>query len=138
MKLRKILYAASFCLLIFSALTLDRLFPSSGSSAQVLQVTNPTGAQKTAAAPDWRQKVDGRVLSALAAGQTEFLIYLKQRADLSGARSLATKEEKGRYVYERLTAAAQATQPNVLRTLARVGARHQSFWSRTRFGPEAM
>ncbi|MBA3241632.1 MAG: S8 family serine peptidase, partial [Acidobacteria bacterium] len=128
MKLRKILYAASFCLLIFSALTLDRLFSSSGSSAQVLQVNNPTGAQKTNAASDWQQKVDGRVLSALAAGQTEFLIYLKQRADLSGARDLATKEEKGRYVYERLTAAAQATQPNVLRKLAQLGARHQSFW----------
>jgi serine protease AprX len=124
MKYRKILGAASCCLLALSALTLDGFVPSSGSSAQSL-----TGQVATGPQTDWRSKVDARVISALAsAPQAEFLIYLKQQADLSGSKTLATKEQKGRHVYERLTATAQATQPNVKRVLDQFGAQYRAFW----------
>ncbi|HEV2826049.1 MAG TPA: S8 family serine peptidase [Pyrinomonadaceae bacterium] len=76
----------------------------------------------------WEDKVDPKVLSAASTGQAEFLIYLNSQADLSGAQSLSTKEEKGQFVYDRLTATALATQPAVQHTLDLFGATSQSFW----------
>lgn len=76
---------------------------------------------------DWQAKVAPALLRQAALGQTEVLIYMPA-ADLSGAASLRTKEEKGRYVFERLTAAAAATQPPVVQRLKSLGVEHQSFW----------
>lgn len=76
----------------------------------------------------WEDKVDAKVLNAISTGQTEFLIYMNSQADLSGADSLKTKEEKGRFVFNQLTATADATQPAVLHTLGQYGAPFQSFW----------
>lgn len=111
------------------ALTLQAFVPFA-ASAQELQ-TNAPGAQTNVVAVstvDWRSKVDARVLEALAAGEVEFLVYMKQQADLSGAKSLQTKREKGQYVYEKLTATASATQVNVRRTLDQNGATYRAFW----------
>lgn len=85
-------------------------------------------APPPASAPDWRAKVDATILTAAAAGDTDFLIYMKEQADLSGAGALRTKNEKGQYVYERLTATAQATQANVKQTLSQLGAQYKTFW----------
>jgi serine protease AprX len=79
-------------------------------------------------AADWRGKVDPGVLAKAAAGPTEFFVYLSRQADLSGAASLRTKEEKGRHVYEQLTATARATQGPVTRALALLGVEHKTFW----------
>ena len=81
-----------------------------------------------AATGDWRDKVDARVLAAVTAGESEFVIYMKEQADLSGSSALKTKEEKGQYVYERLTTAAQSTQGPVKQTLTQLGAQHNGFW----------
>ena len=81
-----------------------------------------------ASASEWQAKVNPTVLSAAALGETEFLIYMKQQADLSGSSALQTKEEKGQYVYQQLTTTAQATQINVKQTLSQLGAPHRSFW----------
>ncbi len=59
---------------------------------------------------------------------TEFLVFLDEQADLSGARHLTTKEARGRYVFERLAATAAATQPPVVAELARFGVRFHRFW----------
>ncbi len=122
MKQGKTFRATLLGLLIFSVLGLS-----------MLTSTPPTGAQigvlpPGATAVRWQDKVDARVFNALSAGQAEFFIYMKQQADLSGAAALSTKEEKGRYVYERLTATARATQPKVRRTLEQLGAKYQAFW----------
>jgi serine protease AprX len=77
---------------------------------------------------DWRSKVDASVLQAAQADDAEFIVYLHRQADLSGAGSLATKEAKGRYVYERLTSTARETQGPVLAALDAHGASHRSFW----------
>jgi subtilisin family serine protease len=79
-------------------------------------------------APDWRGKVDPTVLTAAADDPVEFIVYLRQQADLTGATSLPTKADKGRYVYERLTAVARETQSGVIAELNRLGARHRAFW----------
>ena len=85
----------------------------------------PSGAAQL---QGWDSKVDRSVLNAASTGQAEFLIYMNSQADLSGAYALKTKEEKGRYVYEQLTATAALTQSGVLQTLQNFGAAHQSFW----------
>lgn len=52
----------------------------------------------TAGRPDagWRGKVDPQVLDAVQHQQTEFLVFLEEKADLGPAAGLSTKEEKGR------------------------------------------
>ncbi|MBC8030759.1 MAG: S8 family serine peptidase [Pyrinomonadaceae bacterium] len=120
MKSQKRIRIKLFCLLVVAGLVLIAFTSSPRSGAQV-------GLGK-AAAPDWRTKVDARVLESVALGQTEFLIYMKQQADLSGAKTLATKNEKGSYVYQRLTANAASTQVNVKQALAQRGAQYKSFW----------
>lgn len=76
----------------------------------------------------WRAKVDPEVLTAAESGETEFIIYLSPTADLSGAKSLRTKAEKGKYVFEKLKNTAEATQPAVRQTLSSRGAEYRSFW----------
>jgi len=94
------------------------------SISAVSLLINPSSAQ----IQSWQDKVDPNVLTAATAGQTEFLVYMNSQADLSGADAMPTKEEKGQYVYQKLTETAQATQPAVLHTLGSFGVAHQSFW----------
>lgn len=83
----------------------------------------------TAQAETWSQKVDPWVMATAAGGsETEFLVYLAEQADLSGAKQLATKQEKGAYVYGQLTALAARTQPPLLSNLSALGLVHRSFW----------
>ena len=88
----------------------------------------PPSNANAVSASSWQTKVDATVLSAAGLAETEFLIYMKQQADLSGSSALQTKEEKGQYVYQQLTTTAQTTQANVKQTLTQLGAPFQSFW----------
>lgn len=84
---------------------------------------------RTADAVAWQVDVDPWVLqTADANGQTEFLVFLTEQADLSGADSLTTKVEKGIYVYERLTETAARTQPAVTAALDSFGVEYRPFW----------
>jgi serine protease AprX len=112
------------------------LFSSAGVSLALLSLaastprtngTSPT-ANSGQVVADYRGKVDPAVLASAALGQTEIIIYLNPVADLSGAASLPTKEEKGRYVFEKLAAAAEAAQPPVRQTLNQLGVEYQAFW----------
>ncbi len=87
----------------------------------------------------WRQKVDPWVLEKAAAeGSVELLLVLDRQADLRSALGLHGKEAKGRYVYEKLRAMAEATQPLVIAELERRGLPYQRFfvvnmiWTRAR------
>jgi subtilisin family serine protease len=63
-------------------------------------------------------KIAPWVLERTANGkQAEFLVVLADRADLKGAKRLATKEEKGRYVRDALWNKAQRTQAPLLQWL---------------------
>lgn len=81
-----------------------------------------------ASAGDWTTKVDGSVLQAATSGTTEFLAYMDERPDLSGAAALGTKAEKGRHVYEVLTTTAARSQAGLLSHLAMLGASHRPYW----------
>jgi serine protease AprX len=86
-------------------------------------------AYLTVAAPgDWQAKVDARVLAAATTGETEFLIYMKEQADLGASAELKTKEAKGQFVYEQLTATAQKTQVGVKQLLTQLGVPFNAFW----------
>ncbi|MCL4266822.1 MAG: S8 family serine peptidase [Anaerolineae bacterium] len=85
----------------------------------------------------WQAKVDPWVLQtadpALAGPdgqlpQTEFLVYLTEQGDVSTAANLATKEQKGQYVYDTLTAVANRTQPAVITHLDTLGVSYRPFW----------
>jgi serine protease AprX len=61
--------------------------------------------------------------------QAEFMVVLTDQADLSGAAALATKAEKGRYVYDTLRNKSQTTQGPILQWLRERGIEHRSFYS---------
>jgi subtilisin family serine protease len=74
-------------------------------------------------------KVAPWVIQHTANGQNaEFFVVLADQADLSGAIKLATKAEKGRYVYKELKSKSQATQEPVLQWLQERGIEHHSFY----------
>ena len=87
-----------------------------------------SGHNRLGPSADWRSKVAPAVLTNAALGETEFIIYMAQQADLTGAAALATKNEKGIYVHQRLTSVAEATQPPVRFLLTQLGATYKSFW----------
>ncbi len=63
-------------------------------------------------AVEWTEKVDPWVLDQLdAQDEAEFLVFLRDQADVSGAAELGTKAERGKYVFERLAAAAARARP---------------------------
>ena len=74
-------------------------------------------------------KIAPWVLEHTANGQrAEFIVVLTDQADLSGAAALATKSEKGRYVYDALRNKSQATQQTILEWLRERGIAHRSFY----------
>jgi serine protease AprX len=83
----------------------------------------------TALADAWQSKVDPWVLETAAEqGETEFLVFLAEQADVSGAAALHTKLEKGQYVYERLTEVANQTQLPVRAALDSLGVEYRPYW----------
>ena len=60
--------------------------------------------------------------------QAEFLVVLRDQADLSGAENLPTKAEKGRFVFQTLFNKAQTTQGPILQWLRERGLEHRSFY----------
>jgi serine protease AprX len=73
---------------------------------------NLTNAQTV---KSWTDKVDSPVLEkALRGGNSDFIVLLKEQADVSGARLIRGKAEKGTYVYNRLQKKAQETQARII------------------------
>jgi len=64
--------------------------------------------------PSVLDKIAPWVLEYTASGKSEFLVVLKDQADLSSAHALPTKVEKGRYVYKTLWDKAQSAQKPIL------------------------
>ena len=86
-----------------------------------------------AAAPAWQSRVDPWVLKESASGPAEFLVFLAEQADLSGAEFLPTKAARGAYVYRQLSQTAARTQPALLQALRQAqaadpGVEYQSLW----------
>jgi serine protease AprX len=89
------------------------------------------GSAAAAQAPSplaWPQKVDSWVLTEAADGPAEFLVFLTEQANLSGAELVVTQPHKGRFVFERLRATADRTQGPLLALLKARGVEHRPFW----------
>lgn len=90
------------------------------------------GTIQAARVSTWSSKVDSAVLRAgsdAPASEIDFIVVLAEQADLSGAAKLASKVEKAKFVYERLTSVAERSQPAVTRALAKQGLAYQPFWA---------
>jgi len=86
-------------------------------------------ALAAAGSPSYQAEVHPRVWQALAdEGEADILVVLRAQADLGGAAALASKEAKGRYVYERLWAVAQQTQRGLRALLDAQQASYRSFY----------
>lgn len=79
-------------------------------------------------APDWQRKVDLRVLQNAASGQSEFLVFLSEQANVSEAATLTTKFAKGAHVFRRLQEVSKRTQSPIHKELRSRGLAYRSFW----------
>lgn len=61
-------------------------------------------------------------------GRNEFWIVFHEQADVSGAKQLRTKEEKGQFVFDKLTQTAAATQAPFISLLDSKNVKYQAFW----------
>ena len=87
------------------------------------------GAARATATAAWAAKTDPALLAAPADGATaEFLVVLDAQADLSGAARLSDKVDRGRAVYEALTAVATRTQAPLRALLDARGATYRAYW----------
>jgi hypothetical protein len=74
-------------------------------------------------------KVENLVLEEITAnGQTDFFIWMTDKADLSPASQLHTKLEKGIFVYTALRETAERSQKDLRRYLDAQGVRYEAFY----------
>ena len=62
-------------------------------------------------------------------GATDFWLRFGETADLTHARAITSWSERGEYVYETLTATADATQAQAIAELERSGTEYTSYWA---------
>jgi hypothetical protein len=78
---------------------------------------------------DGLDKVEPLVLEQIGTdGQTDFFVWLAEKADLSPAYQLRTKAEKGRFVFETLVATAERTQGKLRHALDEAGVTYEAFY----------
>ena len=101
---------------------------SSGALLATLSIAT-TPANNNALSSAALSKIAPWVLDHTAnAEPAEFLIVLSDQADLRGAATLKTRQEKGRYVRETLWNKAQATQAPLLQWLSARNIEHRSYY----------
>lgn len=96
-----------------------------------ISISSSLPAESTGRAASWQEKIDERVLrGALLSqnGEIEFLVYMREQADLSDSHLFNNKEEKGDFVFSRLTETAQTTQASLLMELAGWEVDHHPYW----------
>ncbi len=79
---------------------------------------------------NWRSKIDPTLweLAQKPDSAVEFLIIMQKQADISAAKQLRKKEEKGKYVFETLSAFAEKDQRNIRDVLRPLDVPFRSFW----------
>lgn len=113
---------------LFAALA-AALFAASAGAAPPSAGSPVAGSPGAGSPAAWEDKVDPWVLdSARERGETEFLLFLAEQADLTRAARLAGKEAKGRYVVERLRETAARSQAPILEQLEARRLSYRPFW----------
>lgn len=76
---------------------------------------------------EWRYKVEPTVLHQINTQVTDYIVVFGEQADLSEAARLKTKAEKGKFVYQKLSEVAAATQKNVKTILEQSNIKHETW-----------
>jgi serine protease AprX len=76
----------------------------------------------------WLNKVDPVLLEKTGDGPVDFIVLLEDQADVTDARNLKTKEEKGQFVFAQLQRTAAETQPALWALIEEAEAPYRSFW----------
>ncbi|MBK7872064.1 MAG: S8 family serine peptidase [Saprospiraceae bacterium] len=88
-------------------------------------VFNIANAQQNA----WKNKVDASVLAKAEQGESiDFIVVMQEQADVSVAKNLKTKEEKGRFVFNTLEKFSQRSQKPILDLLTNAKASFHAFY----------
>lgn len=74
------------------------------------------------------EKAKPDLLTAFQNGRNEFWIMLHEQADVSGSKLLSNKDEKGEFVFSKLTETASRTQAALLPLLKSRATSFQQFW----------
>jgi hypothetical protein len=103
-----------------------RVFEANAPAPQALAL--PKGAA-TVALPQAAARVDPQLRAELAdGGETEFIAFLADQADLSAAYAIADWRARGEYVYRTLRDHAEATQGELRAALDASGASYTPLW----------
>lgn len=73
-------------------------------------------------------KIDPGVLHSARQGETEFLVYLKEQADLRAAHGITDLQQRRVYVYQTLSSLAERTQAPLRAELNQLGADYRPYW----------
>jgi len=107
----------------------ERLFKSKVFMHRLLFFVVFSLGALTVAAQSGIEKIDSSLLKKIEVGASaEFLVILREQADVRNASRFWRKEDKGRYVYETLLETAERTQGPVRDVLRQAAAPMQSFW----------
>lgn len=109
------------CALLFAA----AIAAGIGAIASSRAVDGPKSSAQLAAEKKIAPWVNARTQDGQ---QAEFIVVLKDQADLSGAALLKTKAEKGRFVRDALWNKSQATQGPILQMIAARGLDYRAFY----------
>ncbi len=113
-----------FSYLVLAGLLLSLTYP--GAAQAKISVVDPAAR---AASQTAQAKIEQQVLEELAAkGQTDFIVVMKDQADLSATSSMKTKVEKGDFVYNTLRVTADRTQKGLRTYLDKQGAKYTSYY----------
>src|SRR5690606_35812722 len=83
-------------------------------------------------------KIEPLLLENMAAeGQTDFFIWMTEKANLAGAANLMTKEERGAFVFNALRQTAETTQRDVRAYLDQAGINYRPFYIANKIYVEA-
>ncbi len=78
---------------------------------------------------DATTKIDPQLLAEIKeSGQTEFFVWMTEKADLSPAANLKTKQEKGQFVFDALRETAERTQKDLRAVLDAQGVEYRPFY----------
>jgi subtilisin family serine protease len=113
-----------FTFMFLLAFMAGMIFPATAVAAPIAAEPAAPATQADALA-----KIEPLVLEEIAAnGETEFFVWMTTKADLTPAKSLATKLEKGQFVYETLRATADSSQRALRAELDAQGVKYRPFY----------
>src|SRR3989337_814559 len=110
---------------VFSVILLAGMFLSFLAPGGVRATPASTEAENTSTTAS----IEALVIREIDAdGQTDFFVWLKEKADLSPAKDLKTKLEKGTFVFNALRETAARTQQDLRTYLDSQGISYKAFY----------